>query len=242
MHPDELNALQRDEAVEPSDLESLGPDEFAVLGHSNRKPEGLRKGTGREIYTDDLTFPGMLHAKLLRSPYPHARIVSIDARHAAQMPGVHKVITGADMPTPYGIIPWTRDEHALAVDKVRYIGDAVACVAAIDEETANAALDAIEVEYEELPFYLDPEDALSADAAAVPIHDPKREGRNGNVTKRVELEFGPVDELMDASEVTVEGDYFFDGTTHAAIEPHCAIGLREHGGVLTVISATQVPH
>jgi len=79
------------------------------------------------------------------------------------------VITGADMTTPYGIIPWTRDEHALAVDKVRYIGDAVACVAAVDEDTANAALEAIEVEYEELPFYLEPEDALSADAAAAPF-------------------------------------------------------------------------
>jgi 4-hydroxybenzoyl-CoA reductase subunit alpha len=242
LHPDELNALQRAHADDPEDLEALGVDDFRVLGRRNRKPEGLRKGTGREIYTDDLAFPGMLHAKLLRSPHPHARIVSLDAQHATRIPGVHAVITGADMPTPYGIIPWTRDEHALAVDRVRYIGDAVACVAAVDEETAGAALEAIAVEYEELPFYLEPEQALTAEAAAIPIHDPKREGRNGNVTKKVELEFGSVDDLMSESEVVVEGDYFFHGTTHAPIEPHCAIGNVDADGLLTVWSSTQVPH
>jgi len=158
------------------------------------------------------------------------------------MPGVYAVITGADMPTPYGIIPWTRDEHALALDRVRYVGDAVACVAAVDEETANAAVAAIRVEYEELPFYLDPEEALTEEAAATPIHEPKREGRNGNVTKRVELEFGAVDDLMKGSDVVVEGDYFFHGTTHAPIEPHCAIGNVDADGLLTVWSSTQVPH
>ena len=242
MHPDELNALQHGAADSPAALEGLGPDDFRVLGRRNRKPEGMRKGTGREAYTDDLALPGMLHAKLLRSPHPHARIVSLDAQHTTQIPGVYAVITGADLPTPYGIIPWTRDEHALALDKVRFIGDAVACVAAVDEETANAALDAIEVEYEELPFYLDPEEALTDQAAAVPIHDSKREGRNGNVTKKVELEFGRVDDLMGESEVVVEGDYFFHGTTHAPIEPHCAIGNLDADGLLTVWSSTQVPH
>ena len=146
------------------------------------------------------------------------------------------------MPTPYGIIPWTRDEHALALDRVRYIGDAVACVAAVDEETANAAIEAIEVEYEVLPFYLEPKHALTPEAAAAPIHDPKRQGRNGNITKKVELEFGPVDDLMGAADVVVEGDYFFHGTTHAPIEPHCAIGNVDADGLLTVWSSTQVPH
>ncbi len=181
MHPDELNALQRAGADDPDDLETLGSDDFRVLGRRNRKPEGMRKGTGREIYTDDLALPGMLHAKLLRSPHPHARIVSLDAQHATQIPGVHAVITGADMPTPYGIIPWTRDEHALALDRVRYIGDAVACVAAIDEDTANAALEAIEVEYEELPFYLDPEEALTRSGRCRP--DSRSQAR-GSQRKR----------------------------------------------------------
>ena len=242
MHPDELNALQRTGAEDPEKLEALGVDDFHVLGRRNRKPEGLRKGTGREIYTDDLALPGMLHAKLLRSPHPHARIVSIDAQYATQMPGVYGVITGRDMPTAYGIIPWTRDEHALALDRVRYVGDAVACVAAVDEETACAAIEAIEIQYEELPFYLEPEEALTDEAAAVPIHAPKREGGNGNVTKKVELEFGPVDDLMRESDVVVEGDYFFHSTTHAPIEPHCAIGNVDADGLLTVWSSTQVPH
>jgi 4-hydroxybenzoyl-CoA reductase alpha subunit len=242
MHPDELNALQRAGADDPEKLEALGVDDFHVLGRRNRKPEGLRKGTGREIYTDDLALPGMLHAKRLRIPHPHARIVSIDAQYATQMPGVYGVITGRDMSTAYGIIPWTRDEHALALDRVRYVGDAVACVAAVDEETACAAIEAIDIQYEELPFYLEPEETLTDEAAAVPIHAPKREGRNGNVTKRVELEFGPVDDLMRESDVVVEGDYFFHGTTHAPIEPHCAIGNVDADGLLTVWSSTQVPH
>jgi 4-hydroxybenzoyl-CoA reductase alpha subunit len=158
------------------------------------------------------------------------------------MPGVYAVITGADMPIAYGIIPWTRDEHALAPRKVRYVGDAVACVAAVDEDAANAAIEAIEVQYEVLPYYLEPEEALTDEAAAVPIHDPKREGLNGNITKRVELEFGPVDELMAGAEVVVEGEYFFHGSTHAPIEPHCAIGNLDADGLLTVWSSTQVPH
>ena len=242
MHPDELNALQRGSADDPADLESLRADAFRVLGRRNRKPEGLRKGTGKEVYTDDLAFPGMLHAKLLRSPHPHARLLSISTSRAEALDGVHAVITGRDLPTPYGIIPWTRDEHALAVDRVRYVGDAVACVAAVDEETASAALELIEVGYEVLPYYLEPEEALSEEAARVPIHEPKRPGLNGNVTKRVELEFGPVDRLMAEADVVVEGDYCFHGTTHAPIEPHCAIGRVEQDGLLTLWSSTQVPH
>jgi 4-hydroxybenzoyl-CoA reductase alpha subunit len=242
VHPEELNALQRAGADDPASLDALEPNGFRILGRRNRRPEGLRKASGREVYTDDLSFPGMLHAKLLRSPHPHAHIVSIDAQHTTGMPGVHAVITGRDMPTAYGIIPWTRDEHALAVDRVRYVGDAVACVAAVDEETANAALERIVVEYEELPFYLDPEESLSAEAAGTPIHPARREGLNGNITKRVELEFGAVDDLMAASDVVVEGDYFFHGTTHAPIEPHCAVGNVDADGLLTVWSSTQVPH
>src|SRR5690606_34762441 len=133
-----------------------------------------------------------------------------------------------------------RDEEPLCVDRVRYVGDAVAAVAAVDEDTAIRALDLIRVEYEPLPAYLDPESALAGDA--VPIHEPKRPGRNGNVTKHVRLEFGEVDRLMAESEVVIEGEYFFEGTTHTPIEPHCAIGYYDPSGKLTVWSATQVPH
>jgi 4-hydroxybenzoyl-CoA reductase alpha subunit len=207
-----------------------------------RKVEGLDKSTGRAVYTDDIVLPGMLHGKILRSPHPHARIVSIDTRRAEALEGVHAVITGQDMATPYGIIPWTPDEYPLCTDRVRYIGDGVAAVAAVDEDTAIRAMDLIDVEYEELPGFHDPHAALEADGGSPYVHEAKKEGWNGNITKIVKLEFGEVDAGMDDADVVVEGEYFFEGTTHAPIEPHCAIGLYEGNGKLTVWSATQVPH
>jgi 4-hydroxybenzoyl-CoA reductase alpha subunit len=207
-----------------------------------RRVEGLDKSTGRAVYTDDVVLPGMLHGKILRSPHPHARIVSVDTVAAEALDGVHGVVTGRDMPTTYGIIPWTPDEYPLCVDRVRYVGDGVAAVAAVDEDTAIRALDLIEVEYELLPAFFDPHAAARADGATPYIHEPRKEGRNGNVTKVVHLEFGDVDRAMDDSDVVVEGEYFFEGTTHTPIEPHCAIGHWDGVGRLTVWSATQVPH
>jgi len=211
-----------------------------IIGTRMRKVDGAGKVTGTAVYTDDIMLPGMLHAKILRSPHPHARIVSIDTSAAEAMPGVRAVVTGAEMPTPYGIIPWTRDESALCVDRVRYIGDGVAAVAAVNEETANAALRRIRVEYELLEAILEPEDALKPDAPQ--IHEPGKPGHNGNITKMVKLAFGDVDAALAASDVVIEGDYFFEGTTHTPIEPHCAIGWYDATGKLTVWSATQVPH
>jgi 4-hydroxybenzoyl-CoA reductase subunit alpha len=215
-----------------------------VIGGRMRKVDGLEKSTGRALYTDDLTLPGMLHGKILRSPHPHARILSIDTSAAEALPGVYATVTGAEMPIPYGIIVWTPDEQALATEKVRHVGDAVAAVAAVDEETANAALRAIRVEYEVLEPLLDPEEA--ARRTDVQIHEAKKPGHNGNISKIVKLEFGEVEAGLRASDVVVEGEYFFEGTTHTPIEPHCAIGLWEEGGApngrLTVWSSTQVPH
>lgn len=205
---------------------------FSIIGHPQRRVDGRGKATGATRYTDDLSLPGMLHGKILRSPHPHARILRIDATAALELPGVHAVVTGADMPVTFGIIPWTPDEYPLAVDRVRHIGDGVAAVAAVDEDTANQALGLIRVDYEELPAYLDPAAALAADGspAAPYIHDPRKAGWNGNITKTVKLEFGEVDGAMAGSEVVVEGEYLFEGTTHAPIEPHCAIGLWEGDG------------
>ncbi|MEX2471261.1 MAG: xanthine dehydrogenase family protein molybdopterin-binding subunit [Gemmatimonadota bacterium] len=225
--------------IKPSDKHK---SDLKLIGRPMRKVEGLDKSTGRAVYTDDIVLPGMLHGKILRSPHPHARIVSIDTSEAETLAGVHAVVTGQDMATAYGIIPWTPDEYPLCTDRVRYIGDGVAAVAAIDEDTAIRALDLIRVDYEELPAFHDPFAALEADGRVPYIHDPKKEGWNGNVTKKVKLEFGEVDAGLDDADVVVEGDYFFEGTTHAAIEPHCAIGLFEGNGKLTVWSATQVPH
>lgn len=218
------------------------PSEQHLIGSPMRKVEGLAKSTGRAIYTDDVVVPGMLHGKILRSPHPHARIVSIDTSRAEALDGVHAVITGRDMPIQYGIIPWTPDEYPLCVDRVRYIGDGVAAVAATDEDTAIEALGLIDVEYEELPAFLDPHGSVQADGSTPFIHDARKEGWNGNVTKMVKLEFGDTEGGMESADVVVEGDYFFEGTTHAPIEPHCAIGQWDGVGRLTVWSATQVPH
>jgi len=142
--------------------------DFQVVGRANRKVDGLAKATGEAVYTDDIALPGMLHAKTLRSPHAHALIKRIDASKALALPGVHAVITGADLPTQYGVIPWTPDETALAVDKVRFVGDEVAAVAAVDEDTANEALELIEAESGVLLAILAPEGALAVAVSAYP--------------------------------------------------------------------------
>ncbi|MBK8718855.1 MAG: molybdopterin-dependent oxidoreductase [Deltaproteobacteria bacterium] len=209
-----------------------------LVGKSHRKVDAMERMRGVTRYTDDLALPGMLHAKIKRSPHAHARIVSIDASAALAMPGVFAVVTGKDFPTPYGIIPWTPDETALAVDKALHVGDGVAAVAAIDEDTAIAACDAIAITYEPLPPIFDPEQALR-EADSNPINPY---AKHGNLSKEVLLEFGDVEAGLAGAPLVIEGDYFFEGTTHAAIEPHCALATVDGGGVLTVWSSTQVSH
>jgi 4-hydroxybenzoyl-CoA reductase alpha subunit len=208
------------------------------IGRVHRKVDAMERMRGVLRYTDDLVLPGMLHAKIKRSPHAHARIVSIDPSRALAMPGVFAVVTGKDFPTPYGIIPWTPDETALAVDKALFVGDGVAAVAAVDEDTAILAADAIDVQYEVLTPIYDPEQAL-ADSKTNPINPY---AKHGNLSKEVLLEFGDVEGGIAAADLVIEGEYFFEGTTHAAIEPHCAIGHVEPNGLVTVWSATQVSH
>jgi 4-hydroxybenzoyl-CoA reductase alpha subunit len=211
--------------------------DFRVIGKSHPKVDGLAKATGSAVYTDDIVLPGMLHAKTLRSPHAHARVKRVDASAARALAGVHAVITGADMPIKYGVIPWTPDENALAVDKVRFIGDPVAAVAAVDEDTANAALKLIHVDYEPLHAYFDPHEALTRRDPR--IHEDRKEG---NISKHVELAFGDVNAQLASADAVVEDDYFFHGTTHTPIEPHCAVAQYSPDGVLTVWSATQITH
>src|SRR5579859_8217288 len=135
------------------------PD-FAVIGKPFQRVDGGAKVTGQAVYADDVVLPRTLHCKILRSPHPHARIVSIDTSAARRIDGVKAVITGADLPVRFGILPVTQDERALEHEKVRYVGDPIAAVAAADEETAAAACDAIAVEYEVLEPVMSIEDAL----------------------------------------------------------------------------------
>jgi len=212
-------------------------DEFQVVGRRLRKVDGMAKATGAALYTDDIALAGMLHAKTLRSPHAHARIRSIDTSRAEALAGVHAVITGAAMPVKYGVIPWTPDENALATDRVRFVGDEVAAVAAVDEEVAAAALALIEVDYEPLHAFLDPREALARGEPR--IH---QDNRHGNVSKHVELSFGDVEAAFERADVVVAGEYSFHGTTHTAIEPHCAVARCGPDGLLTVWSSTQITH
>ncbi|MFT7669290.1 MAG: 4-hydroxybenzoyl-CoA reductase subunit alpha [Planctomycetota bacterium] len=218
-------------------------EDFAVVGKPHRKIDGLSKATGSAQYTDDIQLAGMLHAKTLRSPHAHANIISIDVSKALELEGVHAIITGSDMPIKYGVIPWTPDENALADGKVRFIGDEVAAVAAIDEDTANAAVKLIEVEYEVLHAFLDPNEALARTEPAIHDQKPMKDGSSrGNVSKHVALEFGDVDAAIDGADVIVEGEFSFHGTTHTAIEPHCAVATYSADELLTVWSSTQITH
>ncbi len=217
-------------------------DGFNVVGRRGRKGDAIGKATGSTRYTDDLTFPRMAHAKILRSPHAHARIRSIDTRRAEALPGVFGVITGRDLPTPYCVIPWTPDEHALATEKVRYVGDAVAAVAAVDEDTANAALRLIDVDYEVLDAVVGIDEALAEEAPLVHERDWKDRPRTDNVCKQVELAFGDVDAALTEAAAVVEGDWHYRGSTHAPIEPHCAVATFDEDGRLTLYSSTQVMH
>src|SRR5271167_1708843 len=125
--------------------------EYSVIGKSIAMVDAAGKTTGGGKYADDFTLPGMLVGKILHSPYPHALIKRIDTSRARALEGMIAIVTGEDAPNQYGILPVGHDETALAIGKVRYVGDNVACVAALTEESADRALELIEVEYESLP-------------------------------------------------------------------------------------------
>jgi len=215
---------------------------FNVIGARGRKADSIAKATGEAVYADDIQLPRMAHGKILRSTHAHARLLKVDVSAAAAMPGVFAVVTGADLPTAYCVIPWTPDETALAIGKVRYIGEGIAAIAAVDEETANRALAAIVVEYDPLPIVKDAEAAIAPGAALVHEVDWKGRPWENNVCKEVDLAFGDVPAGFAKADAVVEGRWFYEGSTHAAIEPHCAVAQWSADGKLTVWSATQVSH
>src|SRR5688572_27623331 len=150
-----------------------------VIGKPFRKVDARSKCVGETRFADDIVLPRMLFCKILRSPEPHARIVKIDFSKALQQPGVIAVITGKDLPIPYGILPVSEDEHPLCVDKVRFIGDPVAAVAAVDEDAAFDAMNLIEVEYEKLQSITSIEEAVLIDEPRIHQY-----GDSGNIHKK----------------------------------------------------------
>ena len=208
-----------------------------VIGEPRRRVDGRAKVTGQTRFADDIVLPRMLHCKLLRSALPHARIVSVDTTKAEALDGVHLVLTGDAFPIAYGVLPVSHDEHALCRDKVRFVGDPVAAVIAVDEATASEATRLVHVEYEPLRTFAEPEDSLAHPEPR--IHEY---GDEGNIHKLVSLQFGDVDAALAAADHVFDDTFFFEGSTHLPIEQHAAVGLKDPDGKLVVYSSTQTPH
>ncbi|OGU10157.1 MAG: aldehyde oxidase [Gemmatimonadetes bacterium RBG_16_66_8] len=208
-----------------------------VVGKAHRKVDAVAKVTGATRFVDDVALPRMLHAKLLRSPHPHARIVRIDTSRATAMEGVKAVLTGRDLPVPFGILPVSQDEHALALDRVRFVGDPVAAVAAGSEDVALAAAELIEVEYERLTPIGSPSEAL-----ATPEPQIHEYADHGNLHKLIHLEFGDVEQGFAEADYVREDLFFYEGNTHLALEQHGALADWSADGKLTLWSSTQTPH
>jgi 4-hydroxybenzoyl-CoA reductase alpha subunit len=208
-----------------------------AVGKPLVKVDARSKVTGMMKFADDLVLPRMLHAKLLRSTEAHARIVGIDASRALALDGVYAVITGRDLPTPYGILPVSQDEHALCLERVRFIGDPVAAVAAVDEETAEEACRLIDVVYEPLEQIESVDKALKTSEPR--IHDY---GEEGNIHKRVTLEFGDAEEGFKEADLVREDLFFYEGNTHLPIEQHASLAEWHPDGKVTLWSSTQTPH
>lgn len=215
-----------------------GKGEFSIVGQPLPKIDAWAKVTGQTRYADDLTLPRMAFGRLLRSPHAHARITSIETSRARALPGVYAVITGADLPrVKFGILPVSQDEEALCIDKVRMVGDAVAAVAAVDEETAEQACRLIDVQYEPLPALMSIQESLAH--PEVRIHEY---GDGPNVHKNVALQFGDVEASFTGAHLVREDVFFFEGNTHLPMEQHAALAHWAPDDKLTLWSSTQTPH
>jgi 4-hydroxybenzoyl-CoA reductase subunit alpha len=213
-------------------------EELSVVGKGIPKVDAILKATGKAVYGADFSLPGMLYGKILRSNVPHAKILNIDTRKALKLPGVRAIVTGKDFPwgLKYGFTAKTRDQTPLAQDKVRYIGDEVAAVAAIDEDIAEEALDLIKVEYEELPAVFDPFEAMKEGAPQ--IHDHVK----NNISGSQHLAFGDVEKGFLESNHVREDQFTTQAIKHGFLEPHASVGLWEPSGKATLWGNKQSPY
>jgi CO/xanthine dehydrogenase Mo-binding subunit len=227
--------------------------DLKVVGTSAARLDGIEKVTGKAVYTGDIELPGMAIAKVLRSPLPHARVVKVDARPAASLPGVLTVLTRDDITSlnyKYGAI--YKDQSIVAVDRVRYVGDPVAAVLAVDEATAEEALEHIEVEYEELPAAANIEEALAPEAPL--IHEPEsaqaelRGSRYGaperfrgtNICYYFGYSRGDVEAGFKKSDYVFEDTFRFPKVQHCSLEPHITVAYFQEDH-LTVWTSSQDP-
>jgi 4-hydroxybenzoyl-CoA reductase subunit alpha len=212
--------------------------EYSIIGKDMPRLDATVKVTGEAKFTDDIILSRMLYGKILRSPYPHARILNIDTSKAEKLLGVKAVITGKDtLGIKFSILvtPEIRaDQDALAMDKVRYIGDEVAVVAAIDEDIAEEALDLIEVEYEKLPALFDPIEAMKPGAPK--IHDVEN-----NLGSKIFWDFGDIEKGFKEADYIREDDFITNTVTHCPMEPHTALANFDQSGKVTIWTPTQTP-
>ncbi|ROL59987.1 4-hydroxybenzoyl-CoA reductase subunit alpha [Bacteroidetes/Chlorobi group bacterium ChocPot_Mid] len=211
---------------------------LSVVGKRLPKLDAPDKATGRALYTDDISLPNMLYGKALLSPYAHAKIKSINIEKAKLLQGVKVILTGADVPDiTYGTSPPRYDENILAKDKVRYVGDVVAAIAAVDEETCYRAMELIDVEYEELPAVFDPNEAMMDGAPR--LFDDKYEN---NINTHVDHHFGDIEKGFAEADFVREERFIGNRTYQNPIEPHCAIAEWDRHGRVTLYTSTQVVH
>jgi|WetSurMetagenome_2_1015567.scaffolds.fasta_scaffold15244_4 4-hydroxybenzoyl-CoA reductase alpha subunit len=216
---------------------SLAHNTHTVLGKRISAVDGTEKVTGAALYTVDMHLHNMLYGKILRSPHPHARIVAIDTSRAENYPGVKAVVTAKDtIGAKNGI--WRRyanlcDEEILCSDRVRYIGDSVAAVAAVSEDCAEEALKLIDVHYEILPAVIDPREAIKK--GTISLHD--HAGRNVNITRH--LEWGDVDKAFDKCYHIREDRFYCSSQFHACMETHASVANWGHDGRLTLYTSCQ---
>jgi 4-hydroxybenzoyl-CoA reductase subunit alpha len=211
-------------------LEDTVPEqEYTLIGKSIPRVDSHAKATGEAVFTADLMLPRMLVAKILRSPHPHARILNIDTSKASALRGVHAVVTGRDTAgEKWGVFRYTRDQQLLCVDKVRYVGDEVAAVAAIDEETAMEALSLIQVEYEKLPAVFNCHSALAPNAPLV------HEDRPRNINVAVEIDVGNVDAAFKQCALVREDTFVAAEDSYFMTEPYAVVANCHSDGSLEV--------
>ena len=210
---------------------------FQVLNSRAPRLDAPDKVTGRAKYADDLSIPGMLHAAILQSPLAHAKILHIDTSRAEKLPGVKGVVTAKEAgPVRYGVSPARYDETLFALDKVRYVGDEIAAVAAVDPETALEALELIKVDYEELPAVFEMFEAMKEGAPQIHEEYP------GNINAEVHQEFGDTEAAFAECDLIVDHTFLNKRQDAAFIEPHSCIAVFDLDGRLTLHTSTQVPH
>ncbi len=211
--------------------------EYKLVGKSIPRVDSKAKVTGEAVFTADLELPRMLVAKILRSPYPHARILNIDVSKAKKLRGVHAVVTGKDTAgEKWGVFRYTRDQQLLCVDKVRYVGDEVAAVAAVDEDTALEALELITVEYEELPAVFDAWSAIAPGAALVHEDKPR------NINVEVKIDVGDVDEAFARCHLVREDTFVAEEESYFMTEPYAVVANSHSDGSVEVWMPNASPH